>query len=125
MPRTVDCPVAYFAGSVTLPDFPNYMVLAEWQRAARRSMALLVNTGTDDEPKYAYAPDTVDADFRALRIPVILMWVEKWELQHVPAKPTYETFPAAPRKKAAALYDWLVNMLSEEIDGETDGDPNA
>ena len=127
MSKIVTCPVPYYEGTITLPDFVNYEVLCEWGRAARYSMRLLdeFEPYPDGRPHLEYKSSTVDADFRALRIPVILLWVEAWNLKNFPANPTMRTFPATPKKSAFALYEWLRQLASDTIDSEAEEIPNA
>ena len=127
MSKIIPCPVKHFAGTITLPDFVNYEVLAEWQRAARLSMSLFEDSAPDENGNthLVVKKTSVDADFRALRIPPILLWVEAWDLQNMPAKPNMRTFPATPKRAAGALYDWLVKLISDEIDAEDADIPNA
>ena len=127
MSKIIPCPISHFAGQIIVPDFVNYEVLTEWQHSAVRSLKLFdrLPPGEDGKPGYVYKPDTVDADFRVLRIPVILLYVEKWELKNFPANPTVKTFPATPKRAAEKLYNWLRDLMSAEIDAEEIDDPNA
>ncbi len=126
MSKIVECPVPRYAGNITIPDFPPMQICADWARAGRYSYALFDEVEIDGETKLKYKPSTVHMDFHILRVPVILEWVEKWELKNVPSKPTMKTFPTVPNPAAEKLYDWLVKLLSDEISATEEAEvPNA
>lgn len=60
----------------------------------------------------------------AAYLPVILSVVMKWEIAHVPAEPTAETFPGTPRKAAVDFFTWLIGEVLKIYNGETEI-PNA
>lgn len=107
------CPIEYFAGTVELEDCLGYPQLAAYERAmlsAQRIMSANQDVGI--------------AELRVVILPGLLVCVKTWSLDHVPEKPTIETFPAIPRDEAGELFQWVAKSVKAHIDGE-DPVPNV
>jgi hypothetical protein len=98
MPKTVECPVKRWPGSVTFKDpipLPDCMAL---ERAFRQS---------EEWKAASYEPLRSEAD--GLWIPVILACTEKFDLE---GGFTSAPFPGTPKVSSAVLIAWLVTQIA-------------
>jgi len=51
------------------------------------------------------------------KIPAVIAWVEKWELQNFPDAPTDETFPRVPRVESHKLVDGIMREIMAVYNG--------
>jgi len=109
MPKTVTCPVARYAGTVTFADPLTMPQAIAWERAVSEAQNIQAQSQTE---------------FEAALLPGICACVEKWELKGLVIA-TPETFPATPRAESAQLVGWLVKELTAIYTGSGEvQDPN-
>ena len=95
MSKTVKCPAARYAGTVTFSDPILMPQSVTWQRALRTAQN--IDQGTS-------------AEFNAALLPGVFAIVEKWELAGL-EEVTPETFPASPQAETDELIAWLINQI--------------
>jgi len=122
MPRIIECPIARYRGSITLPDYLNYEQFVMWEVSQREAGEMFTYASGKAT---GFVKGRVLSDLRAVKIPAILRIVEKWELENFPANPTLENFPATPAVSAARLYEWLLEEISKIFAEDDTEIPNA
>lgn len=105
MPKVITSPVERWAGSVTIAD-PLTMPQAHAIEAG------MENPVTDDNGRVWLS--LIDD----MKLPAILMCVEKWDLKDFPETVTKDNFPASPRRDSHKLIDWIFNELLSVYMGE-------
>lgn len=122
MSQRHDCPIPRFAGYIILPDYLNYEQVILWRKTAAETLPLF--EGDPSKPGDLHIrPGVVFEQFKAARLPALLLCVEEWHLQNVPAHPTPATFPATPLKSAEKLYTWVRDLVDNLFAAE-DEDEN-
>lgn len=105
----ITCPVKRWPGTIRLPDYLNFRLEREWERAIEE----IGNSGDVSVIDAGAKPDLA-----LIILPVLLSIVQEWKLGGgFPAYPTIDDFPATPKQSSALLIAWVIgeiNKLYEE-----------
>ena len=110
----VDSDVKNFSGHVILPDFMNILQVRAFEDAYFGD----VNEAKKDNERIFFSV----SDEKMLTF--LLGFVSEWNIENIPEKPTRETFPQTPRKKAHEFIKNLTAKCFELYVGEIEV-PNA
>lgn len=104
---TLDSPIKRWPGKIHLPDYLNFRLEAEWERAIEEIGKETSVLDASARPREAM-----------IILPVVLSIVQKWELGGgFPQYPTIDDFPATPKQSSALLLAFVIgeiNRLYEE-----------
>ena len=108
MPKTVDCPVKGFSGSVVFHDPLTWDILDIFEDA--RSKA------------FAFREDAQMTKMYKTFVPGILACVAEWKLDSG-KNYAVEPFPSTPIRRCIEMIFWMVDQITTIINGE-ETDPN-
>ena len=118
MSKVIKSPVEHFTGEVTLSDPLSFPQVFKFRDAMAAGRALIQEDAESEETEV----DQLEYNFAVL--PGVLACVEKWNLDHCPANPDLDTFPATPSLESNEMLSWLlVEVVS--IFRKDDPDPEA
>ena len=108
----LDSPVKRWPGKIHLPDYLNFRLEAEWERAIED-----IGKEADGADNSVLSVSARPAQAMII-LPVVLSIVQKWELGGgFPQYPTIDDFPATPKQSSALLLAFVIgeiNKLYEE-----------
>ena len=108
MSKTITSPVKRWAGTVTIAD------------PLTIPQAQAIEAGLE-KPEQVDGKDTIwVSQLDVMRLPAVMVCVEKWELAGFPEVVTLETFPASPRGDSHKLADWIFTEILKVYSGEAE-----
>jgi len=140
MPKKITSPVELWPGNVILKDPIPMMLVLEYERAISASQSKFCKVGREllldyirseaedrseplrklEEhtaacPEYVPAKTGTEAD--SILLPVVIKYVDEWNLENFPNPVNSDTFPGTPKMQSDTLMDWLVTEITKIYEG--------